>query len=328
MPVETPTATTTDPEVSFDSNEFELSDKGADLLDQIDRFISRYLECSDSQRMIMAYWVLHTHCHDAAQVTPYLAIQSAEKQSGKSLCLQLLSMIAADSALTTSYTASSLSKRTDDIVPTVLLDEFQATIGTRARSKSPLLRAVLSSGFQTGVGYTTGTGERNLFAAKAFAGMGQLPQDIAQRSISVVLQPLTGNSKVRRFDFLRATEEANDLRGRLIAWAEGVIPILKKKPPYSRDKFPPDLSPRQQDMIEPLLEIADFIGEGWSDLVREALADSFQEQSAFELKESLQLLADVRDCFAHHGYPERLSTSTVLDWLHGRPARSWDVDGP
>src|SRR5215471_3426781 len=123
MPAETLTTTTSDPEVTFNSSEFELSDKGADLLDQIDRFISRYLECSDYQRLIMAFWVLHTHCLPAAQFTPYLAIQSAEKQSGKSLCLELLSMIAADSALTTSYTASSLSKRTDDIVPTVLLDE-------------------------------------------------------------------------------------------------------------------------------------------------------------------------------------------------------------
>src|SRR5262249_53760262 len=60
----------------------------------------------------------------------------------------------------------------------------------------------------------------------------------------------------------------------------------------------------------------------------EALLESFQEQSAFERKESLALLADIRDCFAHHGYPERLSTSAVLDWLHSRPARPWDVDGP
>src|SRR5215471_2381899 len=169
MPAETLNATTTaEPEVSFDSNEFELSDNGADLLDQVERFLSRYLECSDHQRAVMALWVLHTHCVVAAQVTPYLAIQSAEKQSGKTLCLQLLSMISADSALTTTYTAAGLSRRTDEVIPTVLLDEFQATIGTRSRSKSPVLRAVLSSGFQLGPGYTTGTGERNLFAPKAF----------------------------------------------------------------------------------------------------------------------------------------------------------------
>src|SRR5262249_5363819 len=119
-----------------------------------------------------------------------------------------------------------------------------------------------------------------------------------------------------------------DLHGHLCSWAEGVIPILKAKPPYPRDKFPPNLSPRQQDMIEPLLQIADFIGEGWSDLVREALADSFQEHSQFELKESLQVLADIRDCFAYHAYPDRISTSVLLEWLHGRPARIWDVDGP
>src|SRR5262249_14563395 len=176
MPAETLNpATTTDPEVAFNSDEFALSDTGAILLDQIERFISRYLECSEHQRIVMAFWVLHTHCLPDAQVTPYLAIQSTEKQSGKTLCLQLLSMLCMDSALTTGYTASSLSRRTDDPIPVVLLDEFQATIGPRVRSKSPVLRAVLSSGFHCGPGYTTATRELNLFAPKAFAGLGQLP---------------------------------------------------------------------------------------------------------------------------------------------------------
>src|SRR5215467_841089 len=128
------TATTTpDPEVALDPDqELEMSITGVRLLNDIDRYLRRYLECSEHQRAVMAFWVLHTFCLPAAQVTPYLAIQSAEHQSGKSLCLQLLSMIAPDSALTTAYTAASLSRRTDDPIPTVLLDEFQAIIGTRA----------------------------------------------------------------------------------------------------------------------------------------------------------------------------------------------------
>src|SRR5215471_2833550 len=196
MPAETLT-TTTPPEtqVVSEDQELEMSISGVGLLDDIDRYLRRYLECSEHQRAVMAFWVLHTFCLSAAQVTPYLAIQSAEHQSGKSLCLQLLSMIAPDSTLTTAYTAASLSRRTDDPIPTVLLDEFQAIIGTRVRSKSPLLRAVLASGFQRGVGYTTATRELNLFAPKAFAGMGQLPGEIAERSISIVLEPSTAGSK-------------------------------------------------------------------------------------------------------------------------------------
>ena len=329
MPTETLNSTTlanTEDPLGSDQK-LDLSITGAGLLDQIDRFIGRYLECSDHQRLIMAFWVLHTHCLSAAQVTPYLAIQSAERESGKSLCLQLLSMISSESALTTAYTAASLSRRTDDPIPTVLLDEFQATIGTRVRSKSPVLRAVLASGFQSGVGYTTATRELNLFAPKAFAGMGQLPGEIADRSISIVLEPSTAKSKVRRFDLCRATEEANDLRARLHSWSESAIASLKKQPSFTWDKFPPGLSPRQQDIIEPMLHIADLLGEGWPEIIREALAAIFQDASDFDLKESLQMLADVRDCFAHHGYAERLSTSDLLTWMHTRDARPWDLDG-
>ena len=57
-------------------------------------------------------------------------------------------------------------------------------------------------------------------------------------------------------------------------------------------------------------------------------ADESASKVAFDVKDSLQMLADIRDCFAHHDYTDRLSTSTLLEWLHSRPARPWDVDGP
>jgi hypothetical protein len=103
---------------------------------------------------------------------------------------------------------------------------------------------------------------------------------------------------------------------------------LEEKPSYSHEDFPPNLSPRRQDMIEPLLQLADHIGAEWPARIREALAAVFLQEAAFELAQSLQLLADVRDCFAWYGYPERLSTATLMAWMHTRPARPWDVDGP
>jgi hypothetical protein len=163
---------------------------GDQLLQEISEFIGRYLQCSDHQRTVLALWVIHTYCLPAAQVTPYLAIRSAEKQSGKSLCLRLLSLLCDHPALTASFTANTLTRRIDGPISTVLLDECQATLGTRNRSKSPALRAVLASGFECGPGYTDATHERNIFAPKAFAGMGQLPEALADRSISIILRPL------------------------------------------------------------------------------------------------------------------------------------------
>jgi hypothetical protein len=81
-------------------------------------------------------------------------------------------------------------------------------------------------------------------------------------------------------------------------------------------------------MIEPLLQLADLVGGDWPARIREALAAVFQEEADFVLRHSIQLLTDIRDCFAHHRYPERLASATLLDWMHSRPARPWDADGP
>src|SRR5437016_4846921 len=152
---------------------------GSALLDQVSQFIGRYLQCSEHQRTVMALWALHTHCLSVAQFTPYLSIQSAEKQSGKTLCLQLLSLLCESPALTAGFTASTLARRMDtrsnEPISALLLDECQATVGTHARPKNPALRAILASGFQIGPGYTGKSGERAIFAPKAFAGRGPLP---------------------------------------------------------------------------------------------------------------------------------------------------------
>jgi hypothetical protein len=117
------------------------------IIDQVAQFIARYLQCTEHERNVLALWVLHTRCFSAAQVTPYLSISSSEKQSGKSLCLQLLSLLCPNPALSSGFTAATLSKRTDCADrPTFLLDEAQITLGSRARSKNPTLRACWSAG--------------------------------------------------------------------------------------------------------------------------------------------------------------------------------------
>jgi len=80
-------------------------------------------------------------------------------------------------------------------------------------------------------------------------------------------------------------------------------------------------------MIEPLLQIADICGDAWSKRSREALVALFQQQTQFDLLPNLQLLADLRDCFAYHGHPDRLATADLLDWIYSLPARPWDLDG-
>jgi hypothetical protein len=299
------------------------------IVDEISDFIGRYLHCSEHERNTLALWLLHTHCFSAAQVTPYISIQSVQKQSGKTLCLQLLSLLCPNPALTSSVTAAVLSKRTDAAErPTFLLDESQITLGNRSRSKNPTLRGLLVSGFQRGIGASDKTRERNLFSPKAFAGIGILPEPLAERSLPIILEPLNGASTRKRFNLARAQEEVKPLREKLESWAKEHLPALEKAQPYEPEQFPPGLTPRRQDMIEPLLQLADALGGPWPERARQTFLGLFKDQIAKQSKMSLQLLSDIRDAFIHYGLPARLSTAALLTYLQTLPNRPWNQDGP
>jgi len=63
---------------------------GAALLDCVSAYIRRYISASDPQLAILALWAVHTHVFSEIDCTPYLAITSAEKQSGKTRLLDVL----------------------------------------------------------------------------------------------------------------------------------------------------------------------------------------------------------------------------------------------
>src|SRR5437773_1839298 len=62
-------------------------------LDAMAKFMGKFLVCSDHQTTVLMLWVVHTYYFDYLPGTPYLNICSAEKQSGKTVCLQLLRLL-------------------------------------------------------------------------------------------------------------------------------------------------------------------------------------------------------------------------------------------
>ena len=66
---------------------------GLDLINQVVNFYRQYLDCSSEQLDLLALWTMHTHIIPAAPFSPALNICSRKKQSGKTLCLQLLSLL-------------------------------------------------------------------------------------------------------------------------------------------------------------------------------------------------------------------------------------------
>src|SRR5205823_6214006 len=66
---------------------------GRALLGRIIDLYRQYLDCSSEQLDLLALWTMHTHIIPAAPFSPALNICSRQKHSGKTLCLQLLSLL-------------------------------------------------------------------------------------------------------------------------------------------------------------------------------------------------------------------------------------------
>ncbi len=245
----------------------------AGLLNDVVAFIHLYVVLTVHQRWTLALWAAHTHALEAAECTPYLSVKSAEKRSGKTLLLEVLSLLVARPWLTGRVTAAVLVRKVAKDAPTLLLDETDAAFkGDKEYSET--LRGVLNSGYRRGgvaslcvkVGGDFDLRDFPVFGAKALAGIGKLPDTVQDRSIPIEMRRKAPHEHAKRFRLRDAKVEAAPSRESLECWAALAVPTLGQ----ARPDIPQDLDDRAADVWEPLLAIADLAGGDWPERAREA----------------------------------------------------------
>jgi hypothetical protein len=300
-----------------------------ELLDDVASFVRRYVVLSCEQEAAVALWIVHTHAVQAIGITPYLAITSAEKGSGKTLLLEVLEQLVAKPWLTGSVSAATLARKIHQAQPTLLLDESDAAFkGDREYAET--LRGVLNSGFKVSGSYSRCVGANgtnlkvedfNTFSAKAIAGIGQLPDTVADRSIRIRLKKKLASERVERKRERTVGAEATPLRDRISDWAEENEERLARL-----DLAPLDeLDDRAADIWEPLLGVAYVAGEKWF-IRTTAAARALSGRGAIE-NESLgvRLLADIRAVFGIH--EDRISSKTLAEALAEFEESPWPEFG-
>jgi hypothetical protein len=308
--------------------------EGAEVLNRIVTFIRRFVSVSDSQAIVLTLWVAHTHVFVAAECTPYMAITSAEKQCGKTRLLEVLDVLVANSWLTGQVTAAVLARKIgDDVPPTLLLDESDAAFAGE-KEYVEALRGILNSGYRKGGKYSRCVGQGtkmqvrdfSSFCPKAIAGIGKLPDTIADRSIPIRLKRAARGEGVARFRRREVLPEAEQLRNDQLIWCTSLDSILE----YVRPELPDELSDRKQDVAEPLLAIADAAGGDWRDKARRALIELCAEARALEDSIGVQLLGDIRNILVDRGIDRipscelatalaEIETSPWAEYSKGKP---------
>ncbi|MCZ7587362.1 MAG: DUF3631 domain-containing protein [Gaiella sp.] len=307
-----------DPETVAAARGWKPPDGGAQLLDDLAAFVRRYVVVTDAQASTLALWIVHTWAIDAAGSTPYLSVTSAEKRSGKTRLLDVLRLLCRDPLPAANVSEAALFRSLGDRPRTLLLDEIDAIFGPKARDREDL-RAMLNAGYRRGtpVLRCVGDGSKQrvepfeVFGAKALAGIGDLPDTLADRSLPVRLNRRGPGETVAPLRENRPPADAATLRGRVQRFAEEHDDALADAEP----ELPAELDDRAQDAVEPLLAIADLAGGEWPHRARRAFVELRRGDDA-SADESLgvRLLADIRAAFAHDD-ADRLSTSELIERL-------------
>ena len=297
----------------------------SEALDRVESFLRRYVVLVRPETMVaVVLWIAHTHAIEYADATPYLAVSSPEKQSGKTRLLECLGLLARGcSSILVTPTASTIY-RSLDATPegTLLLDELDAVFRDRS-DKYEEVRAVINAGHRRGATVPRSVpGPKNtwvvkyfpVFGPKALAGIGKLPDTVTDRAIPVRMLKRKRSEPVQKFRQRSASAEGAELAAALAA-------AIAAQPPSLEADVPADLPDRAADAWEPILAIADAAGGGWPRRARHA-AIVLQATRDEDDSLGLRLLADIRLICEARGV-ERISTAELISALQADEEGPW-----
>ena len=238
---------------------------GEELLDLLVEVFGRYAILPAEAAPILALWVAHAHAHDAASISPILAIQSPEKRCGKTTVLTLVQALTPRALPTSNITSAALFRAVERWGPTLLLDEADTFL-----RENEELRGVLNSGHYRLSAYVIRTvGDDHTpstfrtWAPKAIALIDALSDTLADRSITVPLRRKRPDEQIERMRLDRM-DEFKPLCRQAARWAVDNLDVLRAADP----DVPAELHDRAADNWRSMIAIADQAGGHWPDTAR------------------------------------------------------------
>ncbi len=264
-----------------------------------------------------ALWILHAHAHDAASISPILAITSPDKRCGKSTLLIFLEGVTPRSLLASNLTVATLFRAIEQYRPTLLVDEADTFLKNNEE-----LRGILNSGhIRNGARVLRTVGDNhelrtfNTWSPKAIALIGNMPPTLMDRSIVIPMRRKRPDEVIERLRLDQMTR-FKDLARRCAKWAADNMERLQRADP----DMPESLHDRAADNWRPLLAIADVTGGDWPKRAREAakvLTAGDDGESAGVL-----FLRDLQALFKERGI-DRIPSAELVEALIEMEERPW-----
>lgn len=234
--------------------------------------------------------------------TPYLHVSGPEKAIGKSLLMDVLAALAANPRIASGATPAALVHIVDRSEPTLFLDEMDAAM-SGDKEMGQAVRGLLNAGFQRGgkvlkcEGRDNEVHEFRAFGPKCLAGIGNLWDTVASRSIQIEMRRKLRSETVERYRAKLVAKAAAPIRADLERWGAGVVDQLKtiELEPIEA------VSDRANDIAEILLAITQLAGTNWLQNLTRALLVVCGSAAADDPSVGETLLADIRSIVSERG---------------------------
>jgi hypothetical protein len=314
---------------------------GAGLLDAIVAELRRFVIFPKWAAETLALWILHTYAFHLRTVTTYVAIESPEKECGKSTLLTVLSRFVCRPVVSSNISSSAFFRVIEELRPTFLIDEADTNL--RGRDE---LRGILNAGYHRPTAFVwrvaydgascgeakaglevapaeagaDGSGARwkgqlarySCWCPKAIAAIGALHETLASRCVVIRMHRKAESEKCERMKWLKAEE----LKRQCARFVQDHAAAISSAEPA----IPAGLSNRAADIWEPLLALADLAGGSWPEVARRAAVGL---NAVARARSPIgALLLDIR---LHFGMAssERTFSRDLVAWLNRQADRPW-----
>ncbi len=160
----------------------------------ISNYIKKHIYFSDMEIYdLIAVWIMGTYIFRAFRYYPYLHL-NAEKGSGKTLLMELMFPISFNGMLMSQPVASTVLKLIEQNSASLYIDEAEG-LSQRQASGNNQLKQILKTGFARSGIYYIGDTMYRTYSPKCFAGINQLDDVLADRSITIKMMRKTESDK-------------------------------------------------------------------------------------------------------------------------------------
>jgi len=292
---------------------------GASWLDQVRGLLTEYVVLPDGAADFLAAFALVTHCLDAFDVAPYVAVLSPAPECGKTRLLEVLELVVARAWRPVTLTGAVLFRGIEAKQPTLLLDEAEVVRHDGDAAENVL--ALLHAGYRRGSKAERCVGERfalvefQVFSAKVFAAIGDLPSTLLTRCVVIRLRRRAPSEPVGRFHFKELQPLASELQARGQRFGQDNKAALAA----FAAPLPVVLSDRQEEVWRPEFAVAAVVGGTWPARLEAAVHALLGSRKD---SDGEQLLRDVRLIFQEHGADALTSAALVAD-LNALETSKW-----